>query len=645
MFVVGFFKRHKDFLSTTSNLIEEYTLLLCVTPADQAKGVIGGNTTIHTFGGAKTFDTTTTGSGILFRKDLEHEGMELTSGEKHIITANIWATRTEQSKQVLLVTFPPKENGGIDSKLSIEEVANTSMSYVLPVDNLSGMLLAHVQWANRAAESEGKDEPPVITYECRDYDFESFGVVEKVLNRSYVDEQLIHDAKDCLDFFGPFKAENILVNLALESNAETKKSATGSPQRKKARTSYKDDTFDKDLIICETEARMRAVANAAAVLGENSYVPFRLLFVEGVMQADCESDISVVEVPMMAIACLLGDYDNVFCLRKICRKSSIEPMSFCEIHTQSNFFQNYPPSIIKKLLADIQPGSEVDLDIDLDNQPGSEVGLDIQPGSEADFFDRIVDWGALLEGTGRDSYDVQEELKENGFGLSLKVGLKASNEDIKSAIVSSCLQDDRTMFSENTKTVYLPGIGKNDDMNTLKGDTSFFHRNEEGKVAFTSEEADNASNFIASFGLEERVKSALQKKRFVLPQQADQVNQHFCNEHVYGTINILWVCGVIRMEADDSAEAGDGGNRGGDDDAEVELEIRSMNIKSMKSELKLMGVSLLGLVEKEDLVVALLQARKNHVEDNSKFDVWPSKEAKARIKSDRTRYASMEREW
>jgi hypothetical protein len=617
IFGAGFFKRHKDFLSTTSNLIEEYTLLLCVTPADQAKGVIGGNTTIHTFGGAKTFDTTTTGSGILFRKDLEHEGMELMSGEKHIITANVWATRTEQSKQVLLVTFPPKENGGIDSKLSIEEVANTSMSYVLPVDNLSGMLLAHVQWANRAAESEGKDEPPVVTYECCDYDFETFGVVEKVLNRSYVDEQLIHGAKDCLDFFGPFKAENILVNLALESNSEAKEGATVSPQRKKARTSFKHDTFDKDLIICETEARMRAVANAAAVLGENSYVPFRLLFVEGVMQADCEGDLSVVDVPMMAIACLLGDYDSVFCLRNICHKESVEPMSFFEIHTESNLFQKYPPSIIKNILADIQPGSEVD------------------------FFDRNADW----EGTGRDQCDVQNELKVNGYGLGLKVGLKASNEDIKSAIVSSCVHEPYDMLSENTKTVYLPGIGKNDDMNTLKGDATFFHRNEEGKVALTSEEADNASNFIASFGLEERVKSALQKKRFVLPQQADQVDQHFCNEQVYGTINILWVCGVIRMEADYSAEAGNGGNRGGDDDAEVELEIRSMNIKSMKSELKLMGVSLLGLVEKEDLVVALLQARRNHVEDTSKFDVWPSKEANAKIERDRTRFASMEREW
>lgn len=45
------------------------------------------------------------------------------------------------------------------------------------------------------------------------------------------------------------------------------------------------------------------------------------------------------------------------------------------------------------------------------------------------------------------------------------------------------------------------------------------------------------------------------------------------------------------------------------EDAELELEIRSMTIKSMKSELESMGVSLLGLAEKEDLIDALLRAR------------------------------------
>ena len=110
----GYFKRHRDYLSTTSNLIEEFTLLICVTPDDLAKDVEGGGTTIFTYGGAKTFDTTATGSGVLFRKDLEHEGVELKSGEKHIITANIWATRKQRSGQVLLVTFPA--DSGNDEK-------------------------------------------------------------------------------------------------------------------------------------------------------------------------------------------------------------------------------------------------------------------------------------------------------------------------------------------------------------------------------------------------------------------------------------------------------------------------------------------------------------------------------------------------
>jgi len=140
----------------------------------------------------------TTGNGILFRKDLEHEGMELLSGEKHIITANIWATRRGQSTQVLLVTFPTRAVDGkeTDTKPSIEEVSNSSTSYALSVEILSGMLLTHVQWANRLAEQQGKDDPPVVTYECRDFDFDTFGVVEKILNRCYVEEGAIYDAKE-----------------------------------------------------------------------------------------------------------------------------------------------------------------------------------------------------------------------------------------------------------------------------------------------------------------------------------------------------------------------------------------------------------------------------------------------------------------
>lgn len=625
-------------MSVNSNLIEEFTLLLCVTPEDQAGGVIGGNTIIHTFGGAtkpggasKTFDTTTPGNGLLFRKDLEHESSYLMKGAKHIITANIWATRTEKSAQVLLVTFPTDESieeapAAFDRQsvllelrplrvkelkyklnehrvdwrtmlekeemvnalcnameaghnaASIKNVANASQTFALPVDNLTGMLLTHVQWANRAAEQEGKDEPPVVTYECRDFDFDAFEVVYKILNRSYVSEQAIYDNSDALDYFGPFDRRNIHVNLTLENADATEGATANGPKIKKARTGESnDDPFDEDLIICETEARMRAVAHVATVLGVNSYVPFKILFVEGVLQSRWEDgNAGVIEVPMTAVACLLGDYDHVFCIRNVCNKCGVEPTSLHSIHTESNLFQTFPPLVLNKLLSGVQPGDAVDF------FPNDYAPVNVR-----------MEWEQSGHEVGDEDHP-RHTLNEYGYGLALMVGLEATDIDLKSAIVSSCVHEPNYMLiwdassKGQLKTVYLPGL-ENANGEDADDGASLFHRNEEGKVTFTSKEAERASNFIASYGLEERVKSTLQKKRFVLPQQADQVHANFCNESVYGTMNILWVSGVIRMEAGNPATA--------------------------NSTL------------------------------NEVFDAWPSDEAFAKIDSDRKRYREQEEPW
>ena len=595
---------------------------MCVTPATEAEGVVGGDTSLHFFDGAKTFNTTTTGSGILFRKDLEHEGLELTKGHKHIITANIWATRIEQSKQVLLVTFPQNEKvGGNSSSMDtteedstfdkqavlaelqslkvkelkvrlsehkvdwstmvekgemvqaladsmevefvkskneeyIKKAANECASYALPVDILSGMLLTHVEWANRAAEQEGKDEPAIVTYVCQDYDYDTFGIVEKILNRSYVDENSILAARDCLDFFGPFKYENMLVDLSLES-AMGKENESSSPDKKKARKEKtskdedEDEAFDMDIITCETEARARVVANVAAALDE-PYVPFKILFVEGVMEANCEGDCSIVEVPMMAVACLLGDHDNVLFLRNVCTRHSVSAKTFQEIHSESNVFVETPSDVMEAILSGVSSGGEVDL---FDRKHGQ-------------------------------TYEVTSALKKNGYGLGLKVGLR-SPRDIKSEVVDACLNSayDMLPHGSSTKTVYLPGLDT--EAKQVEDDgTSLFHRNSKGEVVFTEKEAERASDFIASTGIEDCVKASLQKKRFVLPQQTSRVQANFCNENVYGNLNVLWVSGVIRMKNTAGKEKG--------------------KVAAAKEE----------------------------------FDAWPSERAKANINSTRTRLAA-----
>ena len=88
----GFFSKHQDYLSVTSNLIVECSLLLCVTPSEKAVADQGGKTVLHLKQGPYASNATTTpGCALVFRKDLDHESTVLSAGEKHICMLNLWA--------------------------------------------------------------------------------------------------------------------------------------------------------------------------------------------------------------------------------------------------------------------------------------------------------------------------------------------------------------------------------------------------------------------------------------------------------------------------------------------------------------------------------------------------------------------------
>jgi hypothetical protein len=116
-----FFKAHEDYLSLTSNVVEEYTMIVCVpppaprppaqlagaalapvttssgaraataqAPASPGEGgpgpaatCEGGETVVHLSGGQLLVSRATTvpGGALLFRKDLVHEGRPLAAGE------------------------------------------------------------------------------------------------------------------------------------------------------------------------------------------------------------------------------------------------------------------------------------------------------------------------------------------------------------------------------------------------------------------------------------------------------------------------------------------------------------------------------------------------------------------------------------
>ena len=54
---------------------------------------------------------------------------------------------------------------------------------------------------------------------------------------------------------------------------------------------------------------------------------------------------------------------------------------------------------------------------------------------------------------------------------------------------------------------------------------------------------------VLKFWRGQGVKACLQRKKFVLPQHSHFMDAHFCNEAVYGTMNLLSVSGIVRLEA------------------------------------------------------------------------------------------------
>lgn len=103
----GFFRPHQDFLSLVSNCVQEYSLLVCVSTDE---GTEGGETRVEVGPGREIISRATTqpGCGLLFRKDLVHEGRPVTKGRKEIVMLDVWATR-RAADGILLVTFPREE--------------------------------------------------------------------------------------------------------------------------------------------------------------------------------------------------------------------------------------------------------------------------------------------------------------------------------------------------------------------------------------------------------------------------------------------------------------------------------------------------------------------------------------------------------
>ena len=116
----GFFKPHEDYLSFTSNILQEYTMIICMDAECE-----GGETILHLnkFFKHISKSTTTPYHSLLFRKDICHEGAILESGYKEIVTLNLLAVDKSKSncEKLVIINFP-KETNTLPYVLSLKDL-------------------------------------------------------------------------------------------------------------------------------------------------------------------------------------------------------------------------------------------------------------------------------------------------------------------------------------------------------------------------------------------------------------------------------------------------------------------------------------------------------------------------------------------
>ena len=222
----GFFKRHQDYLSLTSNIITEYTLILSLNEEDATVDcgetfVYNGEDTLKSAG------TTVRGGALLFCKDLEHEGAVIKAGDKRIRSLNLWALDAPDasaSQSILYVMCPdpapPAEKpaaaakthrGKKDKTAELRDLATDSRSFALSASKVLSqfpdtMLAGLIRFKSATGDDDdgGGGELNIVRHES-EFPSSQFATVVKVLVGEKISDEEVAGSTACLRYYGiPF---------------------------------------------------------------------------------------------------------------------------------------------------------------------------------------------------------------------------------------------------------------------------------------------------------------------------------------------------------------------------------------------------------------------------------------------------------
>jgi hypothetical protein len=298
----GFFDIHEDYLSFTSNIIEEYTMIIC----EDATCLNRGGETVFEINPFFTYESKQSvipKNCLIFRKDLKHAGKLVEEGYKNIIMANILCTpKKDKNGQIVIVTFPDNDEKFIFAASKLEPFKNNFLSKYIEFNKITNK---------------------IVLYEEKSIPIEGFNILYKIFNRCYITIDEYEEAKDCILYY------NILVGDIMISFHETKTIEDKTI----------DKLFDDQIIICENSEKFDHVCSLVKDSDlELQYLPFRIIFAEGSLNYGGEMTGTPTQlVNMTPVWFSISENDNImFYMNLVTTNTEIE-----EIKTLNGLKNNY----------------------------------------------------------------------------------------------------------------------------------------------------------------------------------------------------------------------------------------------------------------------------------------------------------------
>mmetsp|Transcript_45146 Transcript_45146/g.107401 ORF Transcript_45146/g.107401 Transcript_45146/m.107401 type:complete len:685 (-) Transcript_45146:126-2180(-) len=574
----GFFGRHQDYLSLTSNLVEEFSLLLCVTPSELAAAVRGGETVLHLHSGShQSSATVTPGSALAFRKDVEHESKVLEAGEKHILMMNLWACRkTEASSRTLLVTFtdaegaPPK----VLQRQAVSQLA-TGEWYSIPIEEA----MQSQKLAEEIAQAPHK--AGVLHLECSDCDFTAFATIYRILRRMHVSASELREHAALITRYG-LSAQSVLVEPDYEDPAHGKDSEEKQtePQGSEDVPSRGDQQYSVSINM------MDGSVHVFEVLPSDTVHSLQMLLQERVGKRGLQL-ISVEgggESRSLSENRTLDDYERPSELSAVkkrlkvdeyrfLRLSSDEMMELSEPHPDSQCHDPGSDVIVCDSLSRTEVIAQAALTADMPYIIFQSIWVEgelsvhgdtCRPGEYSFAMHpaficlgdarHIFTWSHCNWWESQASLQYERKPEPTFFDLSRVLRPDA---DIRE-VMTSVIFDKRSEYYNNnwrepdardlTVVARANADEVDEDELTLRGGADrLFHINPAGQSCFSKSEAAAAVHRLQEMDFTAQVLSRINKVPFELPQHESAQQITFCNEQVYAKLNLLHVSGVVRL--------------------------------------------------------------------------------------------------